>query len=96
MPRSVGQVELIECAPSQDGATYEASFRVENSSGGPINVELGFEILNAGGERLGTGGNTSDTVPAGGEATISGFAAGFTVLDINDATDCAVLSATVI
>lgn len=94
-PQLAGQVDLTECGPTDDGARYEATFQVRNPSQEPIQVEVGFEILDESGERLGTGGNEAD-VAAEGEATITGFAAGFTVLNLEEAADCALLSATVV
>ena len=55
-------------------------------------VDLAFEILDEHGNRLGLGGNEGDVVGAGEVTEVVGWAAFYTVADIEQAQRCRVLT----
>ena len=86
--------ELIDCQLDGAASRYEATLNLTNPQPEPITVQFSFEILDTAGNRLGIGGNESDTIPGTSEASIIGWAAEFTVVDINQAETCSLLALT--
>ena len=86
------QVELVDCGLNDTGDRFEGTLRFMNLTDDPVTVQFSYEILDSEGNRLGIGGNDSDRVDASEQADIIGWAAAFTVIDIDLATDCALLT----
>ena len=51
-------------------------------------LSFGFEIVDSQGNRLGIGGNDRDRVDPSSQTDVAGWAAAFTVFDIEQANDC--------
>lgn len=82
------QVELISCGLNATGDRYEGVLRVDNPADEPLSLAFGFEIVDGQGDRLGIGGNDRDRVDPSSQTDITGWAASFTVFDIEAADDC--------
>ena len=94
-PEFEGQIELRGCGLNETGDRYEGTFTVTNGLDRPVSFEASFEILSSDGERLGIGGNEPESVPPGEGTEIEGWAAAFTVYDLDRAAGCELLSLSV-
>ena len=90
----VPQLDLVDCGANPETGRYEGTALIGNPTELPLRVlEVGFEILDASGTRLGMGGSDGAvSIEPGGTGEISLWSVLYTIADVDDAQSCGLVS----